>query len=226
MDSHQGGTKTPRHRVTQTLEGTVIIGYLVEAVGLGQALMVMADNKVYHMAGLWDKMIKEECKGANEATFAGRQWIEQHPAVDLKAIDMKVLHGAASWCQHTGYLEHLGRCVREWRALMFGIKEQGEQMAEKIRVGAVGTVKQECNVCDQWKKYKGAGPKFRSDGSIYFIDQVTNRPSPDGTVPPEPSGPAAPPTTVSSMAPSPRSFRVSPSEFGSMEWCNLDDIEW
>ena len=49
----------------------------MKAVNLGQALTVVAGNKIYHMAGLWRK---EEAEGANEVAFAETQWIEDHPA--------------------------------------------------------------------------------------------------------------------------------------------------
>ena len=48
-----------------------------------------------------NRMNQEEARGANEAAFAGKQWIEDHPAADTKGNDMKALHGGATCCEHT-----------------------------------------------------------------------------------------------------------------------------
>ena len=99
--------KKPTHKVVTTLGGRSTITWPVEAVGLGQAMMVIAGNKVYH---LWTE---EEVKGVTEAAFTGRQWIEEHPAADTKGKDMRALHGGASCCQHTSFHQHLEDSVRK-----------------------------------------------------------------------------------------------------------------
>ena len=149
MSRHQPAAK---HREVRTLGARVSVVYPVKAVGLGQALMVVAGSKVYHMAGLWDRMMEEECKGANEAAFAGKQWIEGHPAAHMKGIDMRALHGGASCCQYTGFPQHLEESVKKREARL---EPSEERMTSTIRVGAVGTVKQECKVCQRWLKYTG-----------------------------------------------------------------------
>ena len=107
-------------------------------LALGQPLMVAAGNTAYYMAGLWQKLTREESDGANEAAFAGRKCIEEHPVTDLNENDMSALHGGASCCQQTGNEEHLGVSVRKGNALMCVLEEP---MAEST---AVGTGKQEC----------------------------------------------------------------------------------
>ena len=65
--------KRRRHNTITTLSGNVTTGHPVEAIGRGQAVIVVAGNKVYNMAGLWDNMNKEEAGKANNAGFAGKQ---------------------------------------------------------------------------------------------------------------------------------------------------------
>ena len=91
-----------KQKVIKTMSGSVTIVHPVEAVTLGQAVVVVVGSKVYFMAGLWNKMSRKEAQRANEGAFAGRQWIEDHPAADTMGNDMKALHGGAACCEHTG----------------------------------------------------------------------------------------------------------------------------
>lgn len=112
--------KKRKQKVITTLGGNATIVHPIEAVGLGQAVMVVAGNRIYRMAGLWDKMNREEAEGANEEAFAGKQWIEDHSAADTRGNDMRALRGGATCCEHTGYPQHLVDSVKGGRALLFG----------------------------------------------------------------------------------------------------------
>ena len=57
----------------ETMSGNLTVVHPVEVVTLGKALVVVAGNKVYFVAGLWNRVSREEVQGANEGGFAGRQ---------------------------------------------------------------------------------------------------------------------------------------------------------
>ena len=162
-------------------------------------------------------MTEEKRKGANEAAFAGAQWIKDHLAADLKGVNIKALHGGASCCPHTGYPQHL----EQGRALIFRKVEPIERMAEKIKLGAVGLTPQSCDVCKRWKEFKGIVPR---DGSIYFIDKC--RRGTDTSIPQELSRSTA--ISTVSTAPTPTLFQACTSEFNfnPRDWCDLDDAVW
>lgn len=155
-----------KQRTIQTLSGNVTVVHPVEAVTLGQAVVVVAGNKIYFIAGLWNKMSKEEAQGANEGAFAGKQWIEDHPVADTMGNDMRALHGGAACCEHTGFPHHLVKSIKEGRALIFGRVKPHEQMADSITVGTVGSSLPKCEVCTKWSIHKGVVPRFRKDGTI------------------------------------------------------------
>ena len=115
---------------------------------------------------------------------------------------MGALHGGASCCELPGCPQHVEESVKKGKALMIGLEPPEEQMAAAIRVGAVGTVKQESEVCDKWRKYKGVG-------SIYYIDQKQRRSTPDEQ---ELSGSVGA-STGTTAAPTPTSFEECLSEF-------------
>lgn len=148
----------PRQKAITTRSGNTTIVFPIEAIGLGQAVIVVAGNKIYHMAGLWDKVNREEARGANEAALAGKHWIEDHPAADTRGNYMRALHGGATCCEHTGFLQQLVDSIKGNRALMFGRVQQEEQMADCIQVGAIGTQQPKCEVCRRWLQYKGVVP--------------------------------------------------------------------
>lgn len=78
--------KKPTHRVVTTSTTPAWL------MALGQAMM---GNKVYHMAALWDRMTEEEIMGANEAAFAGKQWIQERPAAHEHLVYQRVRRARA-----------------------------------------------------------------------------------------------------------------------------------
>ena len=125
--------------------GRSTIVHPVEAVG----------NRIYYMAGLWNKMNKKEAVGANSAALACKQWIEDHTVAETRGNEMRALRGGASCCQHTGFPQHLVDGVKEGRALMSGILKLENRMVKSIMVGALGTHHPGCKVCQKWIQYKG-----------------------------------------------------------------------
>ena len=171
-------------------------------------------------------MSKEEAQGANEGAFARLQWNEGQAAANTKGSDMKALHGGAACCEHTGYPQHLVESIKKGRALVFGRVKPEEQMADLITVGPVGSSLPKCEVCTEWRLYKGEVPRFRSDGTIYQTDQRSNGEVPDDTIPEQLSGSTAP-SAESSIAPTPRSFAACPSEyhFDPMDYTDTKELE-
>ena len=108
--------------------------------------MVVAGNELYFMAGLWNKMSQEEARGANEAAFAGKPWIEDHPAADTKGNGTRALHGGAACCEHAGFPQHLVDSIKGSRVLMLGRLKPEDQMAGPITVGTVGSSLPKCEV--------------------------------------------------------------------------------
>ena len=92
MASHgnfrRGQAEQGKRRKISTLSGNVTIVHPIEAVGLGQAVIAVAGNKIYHMAGLWDRMTQEEAEGqylvtsikSNKALTFGRVRPEEQMA--------------------------------------------------------------------------------------------------------------------------------------------------
>ena len=195
------------HKEISTLSGNTTVIYSVESVTLGQAVVVVAGSKVYHMAALWDRMSKEEAEGANEGAFAGKMWIEDHPAADTRGNDMRALHGGAACCEHTGYPQHLVNSVKAGMAMIVGRVKPQEQMADSIVVGSAGSLLPRCEVCTRWRIHKGVVPRFRQDGSIYQINQRSNGEVPDESMPGQLLGPLSESETT--VAPTPRSFTCS-----------------
>ena len=104
--------------------------------------------------------------------------------------------------------------------MTFGHGDPENQVADAVRVGAVGTVEQSCAVCKEWKRYKGVVPQFSKDGSIYFIDRC-ERGTPGSTTPQKLSGSTAI-KPASTAALTPASCQQCPSE----DWCDLEDLGW
>ena len=96
------------------------------------------------------------------------------------------------------------------RAIMFGFEDPGTQSRRRIYVGSL---REECEVCEGWLKWKRAVPRYRPDGTLYYIDHDPRGRMPTGSLPPGMSGSRAmsevqPPT---SMAPTPQDFTAPPS---------------
>ena len=215
-----------KQKAITTRNGNTTIVHPVMAVTVGQAVVVVAEGKIYTMAGLWSKMTPEEVRGANEGAFAGKQWIEEHPAADTKGNDMRGLRGGTTFCEHTGFPQHRVDCITNGKALIFGRVKPEEQMADSITVGTVRSTLPKSEVCTRWRIHKGVVPQFRRDGTIYQIDQRSNGEVPDDTIPQQLSGSIAQ-STASSLAPTPRSFTACPSEydFDPMDYTNLEELE-
>lgn len=88
-----------KSKILRMLGGRATKAFPLGSVGLGQALTVVAGNRMYHMAGIWDKMTEEACRGVNKGAFAGTQYLEDYPAVDMKGIMMVALHRGAAHTQ-------------------------------------------------------------------------------------------------------------------------------
>ena len=69
----------PDRKIIGTRNGGNRVVYTVTTVTLGQSLTVVIGQSLYFMAGLWDRMNKEEISMAGKAANIGREWVGDHP---------------------------------------------------------------------------------------------------------------------------------------------------
>ena len=137
---------------------------------------------------------------------------------------MRAFHAGATCCEHNGSPQHLADSIKTGTALMFGRVKPEDQMAD---CGNGRLVLTKCEVCTTWRIHKGFVPQFRTDGTIYQIDQRRNGEVPEDTIPKRLSGSIAPSTDIS-IAPTPRSFRYQHAQAStaSTRWTTQTWKHW
>ena len=192
----------------------------VSTVTLGQSMAVVIGQSLYFMGGLWDRMNEKEVAMAGRAANLGREWLEDHPVALATVGRLQELCGRGSCCSHTGYPQHLLQWILDGRALILGLEDPGTQSRRRIYVDSL---KIDCEVCEGWINWKNAVPRYRPDGSLYYIDHDPRGRTPTGSMPPGMTGSRAmSEDRRTSMSPTPEEFTPAPGLERDMDWEALD----
>jgi len=90
--------------------GTVMKVYPLMRVSLGQAVVVVADGKVYCLEAVWNDVGDEDRVRFMRAAARGADWIDRNPnAVAIRIVLMR----GGRWCMHKGFSSEARRAIRD-----------------------------------------------------------------------------------------------------------------
>ena len=115
----------------RTDRGEVIRAFPLRKVSLGQAVILVADGRVYYLGAVWNAT-EEDREGFRTAASSGAGWIDRVPG--MATIPGVIVRGRR-WCTHKGYSKEFRDAIRGLQVMAFGTVRPSQQSARMVVVG-------------------------------------------------------------------------------------------
>jgi len=117
--------------------------YPLTKVSLAQAVVLVADGKVYCLEAVWEDMVEKD-KDRFRWVARGAGWIDNDPeAVSIPGV----LARGGRWCTHKGFSDKVRGAIKDLQVMAFGTVRPSQQSAGMVVVGGDSKSGKHCGTC-------------------------------------------------------------------------------